>query len=179
MQHTEKSFNGNLQTIRKSGEKLAQAIHDAGMFAIAQANEHGNTGFATRLIEAMGKKLDVQRVVNWLVAFGKIGVSKGVIVFRKRKDILPENLDKWLAKAEANPYWEYTKQKKLVENVDYLALVAGIIAKHSRIEKGETNGKEYTEDNVGVVAELIKVYDKLAKKAPAIIKPVTIAPVAS
>ena len=73
---TEKTFNSNIATIKKGSEALAQAIHAAGMFALAQANEHGNIGFAVRLVEAMGKKHDAQRVVKWLCHFGKFDVKK-------------------------------------------------------------------------------------------------------
>ena len=43
---TEKSFNSNIAAIKKGAEAMAMAIHNAGLFAIAQANEHGNIGYA-------------------------------------------------------------------------------------------------------------------------------------
>ena len=48
----EKQFNSTIKAIKSNAESLAQSIHDAGVFAIAQANLHGNDGFAVRLMEA-------------------------------------------------------------------------------------------------------------------------------
>jgi hypothetical protein len=162
----DKGFNGVLRAIKNTSDKLAENIHAAGLFAIAQANEHGNIGFATRLIDAMGKKHDAQRVVTWLCAHGKIGVSKGLIVFRKRKDVLPENLDAWLEKADASPYWVYTAQKKLVENFDYLAMLQSIIHKHDKvIPEKIAAGFEVNETNIAALVEVRKLVEKLAPKA--------------
>jgi len=114
----EKSFNAAIKRIKTTSEEFAATIHEAGLFAIAQANEHGNVGFGARLIEAMGKKHDRQRVVSWMVKYGKFGVKNGLIVYRSRKDITVANLDATLAQAEAVPYWELTPEKKLVETVN-------------------------------------------------------------
>jgi hypothetical protein len=161
----DKGFNGALVAIKKSSDGLAQLIHDAGIFAIAQVNEHGNDGFAVRLVEAMGKKHDAQRVVNWLVRFGKLGVKKGAIVYRNRKDITPETLPVWIERAEATPYWDLTPQKQLVEHVDYLGMVASIINKHKAVIKKQEEGKEVEEKNVSILPELEALYAKLTAKA--------------
>lgn len=163
----EKQFNATIKAIKTNSDTLAQAIHTAGLFAIAQANEHGNVGFGVRLIEAMGKKHDSQRVCTWLCRFGKFGVSKGVLVYRKRKDIDGTNLESWLAKAEATPYWELTPQKALVEKVDYLSMLHSIINKHKAMEKKQAEGKEVVENNVGILAEVEKL---LAKFSPSEVK---------
>lgn len=168
MKLNEKTFNAALKTITGTGEKLASSIHDAGCFAIAQANEHGNIGFAVRLRDAMGKKHDAQRVVTWLCHFGKIGVKDGMLVYRKRKDIQPENMDAWLVKAEATPYWEFTKQKQLIEKIDYLAMLKSISTKHKNAQIKLDEGGQVVESNVGVLIEVEKLLAKLtAKAAPA------------
>ena len=161
----EKGFNGAIKAIKTNGEKLAMAIHQAGLFAIMQANTHGNVGFAERLIDAMGKKHDRQRVVNWLVAFGKIGVTNQEIVYRKRKDILPENLDAWIAKADNTPYWELTKEKPLVEKVDYLAIVLNAIRKHDKtLPEKQEQGYTIEESNVALLDDFRKLAAKYQKK---------------
>ena len=160
----EKGFNQAIKVISTVGEKFAESVHEAGIFAISQANEHGNVNFGIRLIDAMGKKHDRQRVVNWLIAFGKFGVVKGVLVFKKRKDIAPENFDAWLVKANNTPYWELTPQKPLVEKVDYLAMLRGIVAKHKNVAKREAEGKEVEESNMHVVAMVEELVAKLAPK---------------
>ena len=158
--NTEKLFNNAIKQIKGQSENLAQAIHDAGLFAIAQVNEHGNDGFGVRLIDAMGKKHDTQRVVNWLVKFGKFGVKNGVLIYKNRKDILPENLPTWIENADKTPYWELTPQKKIVEKVDYLAMVASIIKRHQKVEKDNLEGKEIEEKNIDVLKDLSLILEK-------------------
>jgi len=138
----DKQFNSTIKAIKGNSEALAQAIHEAGVFAIAQANLHGNDGFAQRLIEAMGKKHDAQRVATWLMKFGKLGLRKGVMVFRKRLDITPENAQSFIDKAEALPYWELTAQPQLKMTVDVLALVHGIVKRVITAEESRKEGKE-------------------------------------
>lgn len=156
----EKTFNQAIKTISAMGEKFAETIHEAGMFAIAQVNEHGNDGFGVRLIEAMGKKHDRQRVVNWLVHFGKFGVKNGVLVYKQRRDINPENYDAILEKANNTPYWELTPEKKLVERVDYLAMLKGIVNRHKTMQKKASEGAKVEELNTGIIAEIETILAK-------------------
>jgi len=155
----EKSFNAAIKRIKTTSEEFAQTIHEAGIFAISQANEHGNVGFGVRLIEAMGKKHDRSRVVSWLVKFGKFGVTKGELVYRSRKDITPANLDAMLAQAEAVPYWELTAERKLVETVNYLAMLKSIVAKHKLAQEKQAAGKQVDELHLDVLAKLEKVLE--------------------
>lgn len=166
----EKSFNAALKNIHKSGESLAQSIHEAGLFAIAQANEHGNTGFGVRLMDAIGKKHDAKRVEKWLCTFGKFGIKDGVLVFRKRKDIGPENLEATLEKANAMPYWELTKQEHHKFHVNYLTILQGMLKKHEKAEALRTEGKEADEENIAILDEvkvLIARYQQAAQQATA------------
>lgn len=164
----EKGFNAALKRIKINADTLAQAIHDAGIFAIAQANEHGNIGFGTRLVEAMGKKHDAQRVVTWLCHFGKFGVKGGELVYRARKDIGPDKIEATIAAAEATPYWELTKQKELTYKVDYLALLNSLLNRHEKAEELRAEGREVDESNITVldeVRELIARHQAAAAKA--------------
>lgn len=171
----EKGFNGALKAIKGQSEKLAETIHEAGLFAIAQANEHGNDGFAVRLIEAMGKKHAAQAVVNWLCAYGKLGVKKGVICYRARKDIVPENIDAWLTKANEHPYWEKLEKKELVYSVDILAGLESLLNRYSRAKTLEAEGKEV---NIGH-AGLVNIIAKLVADNKTIAKPAVPAPEAT
>lgn len=151
---TEKSFNSALTIIKKSGESLAQAIHEAGCFAINQANIHGNIGFGVRLMEAIGRKHDAKRVEKWLCTFGKFGMKAGELVYRKRKDIHEENYAAALEKANSTPYWELTQQEHCVFTVDYLAGIKSLVAKHDKAESLRGEGKEADEKNVAILDEV-------------------------
>jgi len=166
----EKMFNSTIKAIKTLSENLADDIHDAGLFALTQVNEHGNDGFCVRLVEAMGKKHDAQRVVNWLVRFGKVGVKDGHIIYKNRKDITPETLPAWIEKAEATPYWELTPQKKLIERVDYLASLAAIIHKHKAMEKKAAEGAQVEELNVGVIKEVEALIARLTAKPAQVVE---------
>lgn len=163
----EKGFNAELKNISTTGEKFATSVHNAGLFAIAQVNEHGNANFGSRLLEAVGKKHDRQRIANWLMKFGKFGVKNGVLVYKARKDITPANLEATLAHAEATPYWELTPEKKLTETVNYLQLLKGLVAKHKNAEAKVAAGKQVDELHLDVLADLEKVLEK-HKQLPAV-----------
>jgi hypothetical protein len=150
----EKSFNQAINTIKTGSEALATAIHNAGIFAIAQANEHGNIGFGTRLIEAMGRKHDVKRVEKWLCTFGKFGMKAGVLVYRNRKDIKAETLQAFIDKAEVIPYWELTEQEHHVFSVDYLSALYSLFNKSKKAEELRLEGKEVDEKNVAILEEI-------------------------
>lgn len=155
-----KTFNKQIAHIKTSSEALAVSIHSAGIFAIAQANEFGNINFGTRLMDAMGKKHNRQRVVNWLVKFGKFGVAKGLIVYRNRKDISAENLDKWLDNANKTPYWELTPEAKLIEKIDYLTMLGSLLNRHKAAQNKAEFGIKIEEHNIGIIPELQKLFDK-------------------
>lgn len=164
----EKSFNGALKAIKGQSEKLAETIHEAGLFAISQANEHGNDGFAVRLVEAMGKKHAAQAVVTWLCTYGKLGVKKGVLVYRARKDIVPENLDAWLVKATEHPYWEKLEKKELAFSVDLLAGLENLLNRYSQAKTKEAEGKEVNIAHAEMVNAIVKmVADNKAMVKPA------------
>lgn len=164
-QYTEKSFNVVLKAIAQGGEKLATMIHNAGLFALAQANEHGNTGFGERLITAMGKKHDVKRVEKWLCHFGKFGMKSGKLVYRARRDILPENLEAWQAKAAACPYWELTEQEHHKFTFDALSMLQGILNRHAKAVEKKNAGDEVSIANEAALADVSAILNKYAAAA--------------
>ena len=168
---TEKGFNGALKAIRASGDRLAATIHAAGLFALAQVNEHGNTGFGERLMDALGRKHDAKRVEKWLCHFGKFGMKSGKLVYRNRKDINAENMDATMQKAEATPYWELTQQEHHKFSVDYLTMLNVFESKHNRAVALRESGEEAIENNVAIlddIAALIQKYKTpVAIPAPA------------
>ncbi len=159
---TEKSFNATLKAIGTGGEKLASLIHSAGLFALAQVNEHGNTGFGERLLEAMGKKHDAKRVEKWLCHFGKFGMKSGALVYRARRDILPENLDAWAEKAEATPYWELTEQEHHKFSFDAISMLQGILNRHAKAKEKEAAGDEVSIANESALADVTAILNRYA-----------------
>lgn len=156
----DKQFKAALGRIVKNSNLLADDIHVAGIYALKQANEHGQTSAGLSLMEAMGKKHDKARVQKWLIHFGKFGIKDGLMVYRKRKDINPENLEAWIEKANALPYWELTKQATAEVTLDYYQLIKGIFNKQKNVPEMVKDGKTVTEINEGLLAALKDTFEK-------------------
>lgn len=155
---SQERFDTLISTIEIQGEQFANNIHEAGLHAIAQANQHGNIGFATRLMDAIGKKHARERVKSWLIKFGKFTLKDRAIVYLKRADIKPENLDSWLEKADATPYWELTNEAEAKVTIDYLQIIKSAIEKAG---KEAAKGKEVTEKHVEAKVELQALLERL------------------
>lgn len=160
----DKDFDALCKNINTKSEDLALDLHHAGLYCINQANLFNNAHPAQRLIEAIGDKQDIRRVARWMQAFGKLGVKKNLLVFKKRKDITPANAEGWLKKANEVPYWMYTPQPQLEITYDYLAMITSIVNKAANKGKIEEEGKQVTEKNVDVLEALNKI---LIAHAPA------------
>lgn len=168
VQLTEKGFNATIKAISIGGDKLATMIHSAGLFALAQVNEHGNSGFGVRLIEAMGKKHDVKRVEKWFCHFGKFGIKSGVLVYRARRDIAPENMTAWAEKADATPYWELTEQEHHKFSFNGLAMLESIVKRLDKAKEKASAGEEVNISNESVMEGVLALLKKhTAQKVPA------------
>lgn len=140
-----KQFSSLLVKIAKDSDSLADMIHQAGLYAIAQANTHSNLSPAIKLVEALGRKHDKQRVVTWLCNFSVIRVSKGALVKGKKIPDIDAS-----EQADAMPYWELTPQPKLINKIDYKALLMGILKRHDNAQDNETVQEFNTELLEGV-----------------------------
>lgn len=162
---TEKSYNQNLKVIAVTGERFAQAVHEAGLFALHQVNIHGNSTFATRLMEAVGRKHDAKRIEKWLCYFGKLGMNKQALVYKARKDITPENVDAKLKEAETIPYWELTVQEHHKEVADIITLLQQIPKRIIKLQQKEAAGAEVEIRNLSALNDVNSLIEKLTKKA--------------
>lgn len=167
MNMNEKSFNISLKLIKGAGDKFAQSVHEAGVFALHQANIHNNNGFAVRLLEAVGRKHDAKRIEKWLCHFGKLGMKNNVIVYRNRKDITAATVDAFLTNAEATPYWELTVQEHHKMTFDTLSALKSIVARYQVVKKAEEEGKPVEIKHEAEFAAVQALLDKLIKPAPA------------
>lgn len=166
----EVSFNKALKAITKSGEALADYIHYAGLFALAQVNEHGNDGFAVRLLEAMGKKHDAARVEKWLCHYGKLGMKAGKLVYRARRDITAETIDAILAEATATPYWELTEQTHHVFRFNCLSMLESIVRRSDTAKQKIAAGEEVEIAGPDLVADVTALIAKHQAHAAAQVK---------
>lgn len=161
---TQADFDKTLKNISGLAESLATDVHKAGIYCLLQANIHNNVDAGQRLIEAIGKKQDKQRVGRWLIFFGKFTVKNDLLVYKKRKDITEANAEGWVKRADEMPYWELTAQPKLLVTFDYLAMIQSIINKAGKVHELEEEGKQVTEKNKDVLKELSKIMIAYAPK---------------
>lgn len=156
----EAQFNTSLTIIKEQGEKFAAAIHESGLFALSQVNEHGNSGFAVRLLEAIGTKHAAKRVQHWLVTYGKLTIKEKKLVYLKRQDITEANLDAWLEKADKTPYWELKAEADIKTSLDFAAMLGSIIRQATKAEKAKAEGKEVEFKNEAALTEIKALYAK-------------------
>jgi hypothetical protein len=161
---TEKSYNQNLKVIEATGEKFAQAVHLAGLFALYQVNIHGNATFATRLMEKVGRKHDAKRIEKWLCHFGKLGMKNGLLIYKARKDINPENVDAILKEAQDIPFWDLTVQEHHKEVADIITLLQQIPKRIAKLQQKEEQGAEVEIRNLSALNDVNSLIEKLTKK---------------
>jgi hypothetical protein len=155
-----------LQIIRIAVAQVANEIHEYGLFALQQANEHNNITYGKLLIDALGKKADVKRVEKWLFAFGKFGMKGTELVFRDRKDIKPETIDAVMAKASSTPWYDYSEVEHASFKVDYLAILKSAMAKHKKAAQLQAEGKEVEIKHEGLFAEIAALIAKVETPSP-------------
>ena len=158
---TEKTLAKALHNIVTCGDSLADQIHAVGIYAIDQANLHGNINVANRLLEAMGTKHDKARVITWLVEFGSFSYNKEKgLTYRNRKDVSPETAQGFVDAAQESPYWVFTKQIEPKFEVHILARLKTLIdlPKKTRA-KAEESGKDADIHDEGLITKLLAVYE--------------------
>jgi len=154
-----------LQIIRVALSQVADEIHEYGMFALQQANEHNNITYGKMLIEALGKKADVKRVEKWLLAFGKFGMKGNELVFRDRKDIQAEKIDAMLEKANAMPWYDYSDVEHATFKVDVLSILKGALAKEKKAAQLQAEGKEVEVKHANLFADIAALVAKMETPA--------------
>ena len=84
-----------------------ERLHQYCLYALSQCIEHGNTGFAIKLLEMLGKRHPTKRKIAWwFCTFGNFGINKeGRLVYRKRRSIIKEDIKECVAKASAVPFY--------------------------------------------------------------------------
>lgn len=84
-----------------------EQLHQHCMFALKQNIEHGQTGFAVRLLEKLENRHQVKRrIAWWFCKFGKFKINRfGRLEYRQRKNVTKENIDACLRIASDIPFY--------------------------------------------------------------------------
>ncbi|BAN92312.1 hypothetical protein X534_gp01 [Ralstonia phage RSB3] len=102
-------------SIGKRAAKLDQEIHLAAVSVIVHTAKHNDPDISTKLVDAMGKTMRKQALIQWMLAYGAFKLDeKGALVYdvkRKEAVLADENI----AAAEAEPFWDYTPEPKYVQ----------------------------------------------------------------
>lgn len=140
-----KQFNKNLLAIKKSGEAMDKVMHESAMFALEQANKHGNTNFVNQLISALGRNVRKEAMITWFRSFGLLVWNDKEKVFKYSKDkkimveSVPLSVEDALEIAESRPFYEFSVEKAEIKKLDtYVSFQAFI----SRMRSAAKNGKQ-------------------------------------
>ena len=100
-------FPKALQKLLADKKISDEKLHQYCLYAIRQCIEYGNSGFATRLLEMLGKRHATKRKIAWwFCTFGKFGIDKaGRLVYRQRRSVTKENIRKCMVMANAVPFY--------------------------------------------------------------------------
>lgn len=101
------ALSAGIKSFKNQAIKLDERLHTLAVSALYYMNqpEIQDTGYAQRLIDALGKATRNETLKAWFMLHGKCTIKDGIVTFRKSKHITPENWEiKTLAAAEL-PFW--------------------------------------------------------------------------
>lgn len=136
--------------IKNIGVRMDTLIHECAVNSLHYLNcpEIQDIGPAVRLIEAMPKSSRRETLKAWFFKYGKLQEVKGVLCFRKRKDITIENWQSFVDQGEDNPFWnnkEKSAESQLIEMDAQEAFIALFkrLAKADKLEHQELFSKAW------------------------------------
>lgn len=145
-----------LDTIKTSGAKLEQLVHTAAVSSMHHADQHGDIGFMTRLIDVLPGFARRNALIAWAIAFGK---------FKPSEDGKSVEYDKFgktdLSAAEKTPFWEF-KPEPAFQPFDLQAELAKLLKRAEKSLKDERNSIDSD--------DLIAVRELAAKAKPMAVK---------
>jgi len=127
-------FNALLDTIKSSGAKLEQQVHQAAVSALYHADQHGDVTGMQRLIDVLPGFARRNALIAWAIAFGKFAPSED----GKSVDFAKHGKTD-LEKAEATPFWEF-KPEPAFKPFDLQAELSKLVARAEKASKDERNG---------------------------------------
>lgn len=139
----DKSFKRTIRVIGSVSDKLQTLIHSAGIYALQQSFT-GNPNPARDLIGAMNQSQRGEAMKKWLIHFGCLqwdNVTKAM-KYRKVTDFGPEKFDAQINKADANPYYSFSKEIAATAfDFDLLQHIINNIKTAEKLLSGKTAGK--------------------------------------
>jgi hypothetical protein len=150
----------NIIELRTTGAKQDKLIHETGLYAINQANQHGNTNSMNDLVRALNKSARKEALYAWLRDHAKVvKLTTGLMEYRKDKKLFDKldgilveiTTEKALELAEFVPFWDYTKEATPATKTDALEQLNNLINRLTNF-KGTVEHKE-------VIANLKFIYD--------------------
>lgn len=151
-------FNALLDTIKTSGAKLEQQVHQAAVSALYHAGEHGDVTGMKRLIDVLPGFARRNALIAWAIAFGKFAPSEDGKSVDYAKHATTD-----LEKGEATPFWEF-KPEAPFKPFDLQAELAKLVARAEKASKDERNSLDSD--------DLIAVRQLAANAKPAVVKEV-------
>ena len=147
-----------IKSIKTTGAKLQQAIHETGMQCLHHAQQHGDTTLLASLVDAMPRSTRREDFKLWVHAHSPLTVS-----FNKKEgkhEVKGKNITdaaNWkLEEAEATPFWDFTEDKpsKLYTPE---AMMHALRAIAVRAEKEAAKQKEQGETDEEAVARIAQL----------------------
>lgn len=140
----------NITAIKVAGKKQDTMIHETEMFAIHQANAHGQVTPLNQLLSALNKSARKQALLVHIRDHSKIVVLKtGLVEYRKDKKLYRGTKEITIAEAlefaNEKPFYDYTHESKPATKTDALkrfnALVSSLKEFKGTVEHMEVIAK--------------------------------------
>lgn len=131
-----------IKSIRNRGITLDKDIHETGVACMIHARDHGDVTLLAELVEAMPKSGRRKALVKWASDHMPATFSEKTGQFKLKKNRTAE--DFLVEKAEAVPFWDYTKERKPTEYDLQKAINAFYRSLKKAKEQGNLNASENT-----------------------------------
>ena len=112
MDNLGKPFSKSLKKLISEQRVSNDELHLYCLYALRQCLEHGNTGFAPRLLEMLGNRhVTKRKIAWWFCKFGMFRINKeGRLEYRKRRNMTEEGFMESLAKANVDPFYSISAE---------------------------------------------------------------------
>jgi len=130
---TELEAKRAIKEIKTSGLKLDKLVQSVSLYAIFQANTHGNTNSMNQLVSALNKSSRKEALCTYLRDFSKVAINSKTKLFEYRKDrkIYNGTVEITIVEAQENAtkiaFYDYTKEVKPITSYDVLTRLQSLI----------------------------------------------------
>lgn len=140
-----KEFYKQLASLKATGGKLREKMHQLALYTLDQALQHGNCVPMQDML-SLPNTLNMRGFAQWCVEFGPVVIKDGAVKIgghgNKEKR---EKAAEWYAKAEAMPFYEFQKATDgEIKPINQQGLVYAALA---AIRKAKHEGKPIEGDS--------------------------------